>query len=200
MWKMIECDICNRDIASSGWENHLRMHKRDKPCASCGKIVSGRKKFCNCSCASKFNKNRQGAGKPLGLCKCGKPLIERHSRFCSKECWAKNEYDFYIKEWLEGKVSGGQKKGSGIVSSHVRRWLFERAENKCEAILDNGLRCGWSRVNLKTGKVPLTVHHRDGNAERHVPENLELICPCCHSITPTYGALNKGNGRKNRKN
>lgn len=28
--------------------------------------------------------------------------------------------------------------------------------------------------------------------------NLILLCPNCHSLTPTYKALNKGNGRHNR--
>jgi Zn finger protein HypA/HybF involved in hydrogenase expression len=30
-------------------------------------------------------------------------------------------------------------------------------------------------------------------------ENLILLCPNCHSLTATYGALNKGRGRTLRK-
>jgi hypothetical protein len=107
------------------------------------------------------------------------------------------QYKEFIRKWLKGDAEGGR---GGKMSLYVRRWLFERAENKCEALLDDGSRCGWSRINKKTGKIPLTVHHKDGNPNNGKPVNLELICPCCHSLTPTYGGLNKGNGRKSRKN
>ena len=30
-------------------------------------------------------------------------------------------------------------------------------------------------------------------------ENLAVLCPNCHSITPTYKALNMGHGRKHRR-
>ena len=43
------------------------------------------------------------------------------------------------------------------------------------------------------------MEHIDGNSENNNIENLELLCPNCHSLTPTFGALNKGKGRKNRK-
>jgi 5-methylcytosine-specific restriction endonuclease McrA len=58
--------------------------------------------------------------------------------------------------------------------------------------------CGWSKVHPKTGKVPVQVDHIDGNPSNHSPQNLRLLCPNCHSLTSTYGALNKGNGRKER--
>lgn len=60
-------------------------------------------------------------------------------------------------------------------------------------------KCGWSKTNPTTGKVPLTVNHKDGDATHTVPENLELLCPNCHALTPNYGALNKGRGRKGRR-
>ena len=34
--------------------------------------------------------------------------------------------------------------------------------------------------------------------EEHI-ENLKILCPNCHSLTPTFGALNKGNGRELRR-
>jgi 5-methylcytosine-specific restriction endonuclease McrA len=33
----------------------------------------------------------------------------------------------------------------------------------------------------------------------HNEKNLNLLCPNCHSLTPTYGSLNKGNGRLKRR-
>jgi hypothetical protein len=95
----------------------------------------------------------------------------------------------YIQQWLAGAIPGG--RGEGSVSKHVRRWLFKRAENKCE-------QCGWNRVHPVTGLIPLTVNHKDGNSENHQPENLELLCGGCHTLTPNYGKLNQGQGRKRR--
>ena len=74
---------------------------------------------------------------------------------------------------------------------HVRRWLHERAGSKCEE-------CQWSKVNRFTGKVPLTVNHIDGDSSNHRPENLELICWSCHSLTESFGSRNRGKGRKKR--
>jgi 5-methylcytosine-specific restriction endonuclease McrA len=47
--------------------------------------------------------------------------------------------------------------------------------------------------------VPLTVNHKDGDSENHRPDNLELLCPGCHSLTPNFGKLNLGRGRRQRR-
>lgn len=47
--------------------------------------------------------------------------------------------------------------------------------------------------------IPLELNHKDGNGEHHSEDNLELLCPNCHSQTPTYKGKNRGNGRHNRK-
>ena len=58
--------------------------------------------------------------------------------------------------------------------------------------------CGWAEINIKTGKVPLVADHIDGNWRNNTEENLRLVCPNCDSLSPTYAALNRGNGRKHR--
>ncbi|MEK7147864.1 MAG: HNH endonuclease, partial [Patescibacteria group bacterium] len=58
--------------------------------------------------------------------------------------------------------------------------------------------CGWSKVNQKTGKVPLVADHIDGNWRNNSESNLRLICPNCDALLPTFSALNKGRGRNNR--
>lgn len=44
--------------------------------------------------------------------------------------------------------------------------------------------------------MPLEVHHIDGNCTNNKEENLQLLCPNCHSLTPNSGSLNKGNSKR----
>jgi hypothetical protein len=74
------------------------------------------------------------------------------------------------------------------VSNHVRRYLKEKYNDKC-------CRCGWSKVNPFTEKVPLQVEHLDGDYKNMKEENLEYICANCHTLTSTWGGANKGKGR-----
>ena len=189
-------EICGQEIPSPGIKCHLEWHKTEKPCGSCGKPVYGKKKFCDSVCAAKFNNNRKGTGIKY-RCVCGK-LARR--KYCSLACQSKFKYEDYVAKWLNGDVSGGHSGGKGVASNYIKKWLLERAGGKCEALLEDGSRCGWARVNPVSGKIPLNVHHKDGNSENHSPKNLEMICPCCHSVTPNYGMLNKGKGRKKRRN
>lgn len=40
--------------------------------------------------------------------------------------------------------------------------------------------------------IPLELHHVNGDRMAHRLENLQLLCPNCHALTPTYRARNKG--------
>jgi len=129
--------------------------------------------------------------KPRAQClNCGWIVLNPRSKCCTLACHRKAQYKRYIERWLAGEANGSSAEGQ--VSKHVRRWLFERAGDQCE-------RCGWSRVHPVTGKIPLTVNHIDGDSNNHRPENLELLCGACHTLTPNYGKLNNGRGRKTRR-
>lgn len=39
-------------------------------------------------------------------------------------------------------------------------------------------------------KIPLELHHKDGNKDNNSLENLELLCPNCHVFTDTYKIKN----------
>lgn len=83
-------------------------------------------------------------------------------------------------------------RGRGNLSSHIRRYLFEKYNSKCQ-------KCGWGETNPFTKRIPLTVSHIDGNYRNNQESNLELICPNCHSLTDSYGSRNRGRGREDRK-
>ena len=120
---------------------------------------------------------------------CGKEPFRAGYKYCSNLCQQAYQYDAYIKKWKSGKISGLLQ--TGVVSVHVKKYLRRKFKDKCYL-------CGWSKVNKKTGRRPLVADHIDGNWRNNTENNLRLICPNCDALSPTYAALNKGNGRKNR--
>ena len=121
---------------------------------------------------------------------CGKILDYTASKFCSKHCQMDFRYKEYISLWKSGKVDG--VIGKADISLHIRHYLFEKHHSKCQI-------CGWSQINPVTGKVPLQIHHIDGDCLNNKEDNLQLLCPNCHSLTPTFGNLNSNSKRKYRK-
>ena len=122
---------------------------------------------------------------------CGKLLTTRNKRnnkFCDAKCSSQNKYKRHIELWLSGKVSGNTGSNSACLSEYVRRWVLEQAGYECA-------KCGWNEINPVTGRSPLAVHHKDGNSSNRRPENLEVLCPNHHSLTKSYGSLNRGKGR-----
>ena len=75
---------------------------------------------------------------------------------------------------------------------NYRRYLIYKYGEKC-------MECGWDKKNPVTNNVPIQLDHIDGNSDNNSLDNLKLLCPNCHSLTPTFGALNKGNGRELRR-
>jgi hypothetical protein len=132
-----------------------------------------------------------GKYKNKNCIRCDAPIAQtKHPRKFCKGCQSEYQYENYIKEWLNGEKDG--MLGPASISPYIRRWMFEKHNSKCEE-------CGWARTNPSTGKIPLTIDHVDGNWKNNHPDNLKLLCPCCHALTPTFGSLNKGKGRPNRR-
>jgi hypothetical protein len=142
-------------------------------------------KFCGHRCSALHHRNRLGTGKTKPTCACGRILRTKTNRIFCYICWRIE----YIRLWRLGVVSGEM---GGKLSRVIRDWLIETRGEKCEL-------CDWSEVNTKTGNVPITIDHIDGNSMNHKEENLRILCPNCHSLTHTYCSLNLGNGRAERR-
>jgi hypothetical protein len=109
----------------------------------------------------------------------------------SRDAWAKavKRGDLIPNEWItpiEGLLVAGRSRQRGHIKSRLLGAGLK--EDRCE-------RCG---INEWRGK-PLSVqlHHVNGDGRDNRLENLELLCPNCHSQTATYGGRNghRRNGR-----
>lgn len=142
-----------------------------------------------------INKNEtfnKGEKRSVRYCEnCGKELTKKSSKkFCSIKCQHEKHYKDYIIRWKNGEENG--ISGRYDVSDYIRRYLFEKYNSKCE-------KCGWGEENPKTHQIPLQVHHIDGDCLNNKEENLQLLCPNCHSLTDTYGNSNKESKRVLRR-
>ena len=69
----------------------------------------------------------------------------------------------------------------------IRKMLLKEREYKCE-------KCGNS-IWLNE-KIPLQVHHIDGNTNNNTRNNLQLLCPNCHALTENWCHKNIKNKKK----
>jgi hypothetical protein len=120
---------------------------------------------------------------------CGSELSDSRNKYCNNHCQLEYQFKKYIERWKNGLEDG--IRGKYQISCHIRRYLFDKYDNKCS-------QCGWGELNLWTGYIPLEVHHIDGDYTNNVEDNLLLLCPNCHALTNTYKNANK-NGRTERK-
>jgi len=137
------------------------------------------------------------------------------------KCWVcgveKNNSNHYKSEKLMACslehrriINGCMKWKEGIYTQPSAKYIkMLLVGKKCEE-------CGldgewiWNDVVFQDGKyhyrtrdikhkVPLQLHHIDGNSNNNVPSNLQILCCNCHAQTDTYLKSNKVSGRKIRK-
>lgn len=203
-------DISGNHIIKTCRHNYRVCAENDIYCKNCGTKIERnglspskyiKKKFCSKGCASSYNSRNQKI-KNIGFLdfdlelkseisdfrclNCQSQILHRN-KFCSNKCHRDFQYKDYIAKWQRHEVTGIKGK-NGQLSNYVRRYIFEKFQSKCS-------KCGWSETNPYTNTVPLEIEHIDGNWENSYEENLDLLCPNCHSLTSTYRGANRGHGR-----
>lgn len=189
--------LTHSEITKQAWKNGV-YNALIKPCENrlcknpaCNKVFKAKphekKKYCSSRCAAIVNNLKRP--KKYYFCSiCNRPIKRANRKYCSIKCQHKHYHIQYIARWKQGLENGNRGIRTRGISHHLRHYLIKKYEDKCS-------RCGWNKKHPKTLVVPLEVNHIDGNSENNKEENLELICPNCHALTPNFRNLNKGNGR-----
>lgn len=151
-------------------------------CAECSNSIEYNKrknKFCSHSCSAKFSNTKRE--RKINFSKCLNCLqqIQKRNKYCSNTC-------------LQDFIRNEKLKQNKISSLSLRTFLIKKYGAIC-------MECGWSKQNPYTKTIPIELEHIDGNSENNTLENVKLLCPSCHSLTPTYKGANMGNGRFKRR-
>lgn len=95
--------------------------------------------------------------------------------------------DIYENEILKKRKEYILSKEFSELSWDLKReYLIYENNNKCES-------CGikeWKNI-----KIPIEINHINGDNTDHSRENLECLCPNCHSITKNWRGRNKAKKR-----
>jgi len=180
------CNFCSQTCAYAS-----RNKKITTLCKQCQVSISVGKKqkletgnFCSLHCSAIYrNLNKQN--KKYFCQYCGKNMKIKQ-KYCSHMCQHEFQYQDYIEKWKTGLITGS--KGMGKISDHIRRYMLAKNQQKCQ-------NCGFDKVHPLSKKSILQIDHINGDWEDNREENLQVLCPNCHALTPTFGGRNKGRGR-----
>lgn len=123
----------------------------------------------------------------VNKCISGRPQTKMTREKISKALRGRSYPAKDIVEWKR-KISETAKRKYESKSfdelgmENRRRRVFEEQNHCC-----NGCGLGyWRNV-----KITLELEHKDGNNENNSRDNLEGLCPNCHSLTDTWRGRNK---------
>lgn len=162
-------------------------------CLNCKTPFAGPKgrKYCCQSCAATHTQTgRKSHNKKIHrVCRCGAEIQQTYNRYCSEDCQRQAVRENKT-EAMQAWLSGGDCPLLG--SKSIAALLKQLRGVECE-------KCGWGEKHPITLSAPTQVEHKDGNSKNNSYSNLVILCPNCHSLTPTFGSLNRGKSTRPKR-
>lgn len=153
----------------------------------CDQTPSASRRFCSQRCIA-IHYNTTSPNRPhasYGDCLyCGEKLTVRRNQYCSQEHNKQHKHEQFMSAWIAGDLTR-------VNASTVPYNLLKFRGAKCEV-------CGWNEVHPVTGRIPVQIDHVDGDVTNNALDNLQILCPNHHALTPTYGSLNSNSSRRKR--
>lgn len=139
--------------------------------------LSGHLAWCGKSPQSNFVKynSARRTEKRCGHCA---HLIDGNRKYCNRDC--------LYKATIVPKVVAGKCSHPAT----LKRYLQHVDGNICKICTNPG----WHNNQ----QLILQLDHIDGNSDNNVPANLRLLCPNCHTQTPTFATRQKKQTKRNR--
>lgn len=141
------------------------------------------KKFCSKSCANSYNNAAQPKKERTGhitFCwLCTKEFYATptsRGKYCSLACFHENARLLSISQVAAG------------LGGNIKRFV-KFTQGNCCAICNQGPVWNYKPLTLQ-------LDHIDGDSDNNDISNLRLLCPNCHTQTPTYGSKGMGNRYK----
>ena len=191
----------SRTPAKDAYEaNPIPCHNCEEPISYEGyRSAAGDPKFCSKSCAATVNNKifpkrikehsghtpsrksiRNVGGYALTCLGCGLGIIRpRKQKYCSMECNQKHIWEMAKSD-----------PNTVWTSKRRKKQLLEELGNQCQKCMNTE----WNGL-----PIAIEIEHINGISSDNSRENTTLLCPNCHSQTPTYKNKNKGNGRAFRR-
>ena len=144
-------------------------------CKQCGTETKN-PKFCSRSCCGKYMQNDEEFRKKIKRSHSSKPLSKKHRENI------KNGLLVLYKKQRDNLI---QSKDFNDLPKGLRQKLFkEEKGNKCEE-------CNFQYSDPISEKGPFEIHHKDGNHNNWIKENLIMLCLNCHWKTDDYRFRNR---------
>jgi len=153
-----------------------------KRCPNCQNPIAfaqRRNTFCNHSCRAQFHNKKRGT---TGRCLACHVKVKGKRKFCSGNCSSAHRTASTLETI----------RTTGVAPHPVTAKKFLTAQH--------GYRCAQCEtVDWQGKRLVLTLDHIDGNPYNNAIVNLRLLCPNCHSQTPSFTGRNRGKGRSARR-
>lgn len=135
-----------------------------------------RDRFCCRSHAASYNNSQRG---PYKSRKCLYEFCDNRIQHSSTSIYCAVEHRQEDLKWKYFHA------GWYPTSKQMPRWLRDFL-----IVLGCSV-CGWNEINPISNRPQCQIDHIDGNCFNHKKENIRVLCPNHHSLTNTFGTLNK---------